>query len=700
MSSQPSLTSQPPQQVISPDSGEYIRELEMACFPTFLSAETELHRVGDSIGLELRIRYRNVNKHDICTSAKFICSHGRTPNETSGSSQRGQCPFSVMVRWKSDLAMYKIEGLDSTHNHPIVPRNRGVRGLPESIRWRMREMRAAGSSNSDILEMLRAERLPIASFADVSSITRRRQDSNTFVDEFTRFFGELDARGFIYDFDDPIVHEDVQYIRNVFFTTEEALNTFMDYPEVVLFDTTYRTNVSRKPLGAFVGIDARHRSFIIGMILFSDEKYASFDFAIKALLQKSSIDKERIKTVFTDFDRALRLSFRENLPNANLLLCRWHVKKNVMASIFKQYEMNSEEKQVAEDEFDMIAELQKEQDFEYANSGEVIDRWLQRKDGWAEAYTSKCVRLGAVSTQRVESNHSALKSHLQNVSHLNRLVEKVHAMILSRHNERLTLNRTETIRLPNSCPAALLAVYGRVTKFVWNKFISLENSRTSLPATPTLEAGKWKVYYAGNTVDLASGKSVWGILYEEVDSVIPLTSLPNCTCKKSISSLLPCEHQYSVIVLNNGVFPLDLLNKRWIINERRHRDPIIQNLEPERFTMSVDYPETANDDGGFGGYEDQVEVEDSYESRISRLRNEINRNLDEIVDLIYPAEEKLQSILDYSAMILARANPPIVASSLMMRSAQKGDHLELVELYHTMKSKFNKQVYSDICSYG
>lgn len=64
--------------------------------------------------------------------------------------------------------------------------------------------------------------------------------------------------------------------------------------------------------------------------------------------------------------------------------------------------------------------------------------------------------------------------------------------------------------------------------------------------------------------------------------------------------------------------------------------------------MSVDYPETANDDGGFGGYEDQVEVEDSYESRISRLRNEINRNLDEIVDLIYPAEEKL-----------ARANPPI-----------------------------------------
>lgn len=75
--------------------------------------------------------------------------------------------------------------------------------------------------------------------------------------------------------------------------------------------------------------------------------------------------------------------------------------------------------------------------------------------------------------------------------------------------------------------------------------------------------------------------------------------------------------------------------------------------------MSVDYPETANDDGGFGGYEDQVEVEDSYESRISRLRNEINRNLDEIVDLIYPAEEKLQSILDYSAMILARANPPI-----------------------------------------
>ena len=73
------------------------------------------------------------------------------------------------------------------------------------------------------------------------------------------------------------------------------------------------------------------------------------------------------------------------------------------------------------------------------------------------------------------------------------------------------------------------------------------------------------------------------------------------------------------------------------------------------------------------------------------------------MDLIYPAEEKLQSILDYSAMILARANPPIEDSYRFVPDDEirpKGDHLELVELYHTMKSKFIKQVYSDICSYG
>ena len=112
-------------------------------------------------------------------------------------------------------------------------------------------MKQQEASSSTIMEMLRQEGQPILSYSDIASIGRRPQDLRVFLDEFTLFFNELNSRNFLYEFDEPVGKDDRRYIKHVFFTTHEALDTFKHFPEVVLFDTTYKTNVSRKPLGAF-----------------------------------------------------------------------------------------------------------------------------------------------------------------------------------------------------------------------------------------------------------------------------------------------------------------------------------------------------------------------------------------------------------------------------------------------------------------
>ena len=65
----------------------------------------------------------------------------------------------------------------------------------------------------------------------------------------------------------------------------------------------------------------------------------------------------------------------------------------------------------------------------YSLAQETINRWWGRALVWAECYTKECIRLGIVSTQRAETNHAALKWHIEATSHLNVLVSTVDNMI-------------------------------------------------------------------------------------------------------------------------------------------------------------------------------------------------------------------------------------------------------------------------------
>jgi hypothetical protein len=251
---------------------------------------------------------------------------------------------------------------------------------------------------------------------------------------------------FLYDFDEPEIIEGgtKARINTVFWTNDTALKMFELYPEVLVFDTTYKTNVSQMPLGCFIGVDNRNTSFIIGMVLINSEKTEAFSFALRSLLQKSRVAPSLIKTIFTDFDTGIRKGFGETLPDVDILVCRWHVKKNVIAAVCSKYGYTKHHKKEIDDAMNLFDALAFERDVpefvrkagefitKYSLAQETINRWWGRALVWAECYTKECIRLGIVSTQRAETNHAALKWHIEATSHLNVLVSTVDNMIISR----------------------------------------------------------------------------------------------------------------------------------------------------------------------------------------------------------------------------------------------------------------------------
>ena len=409
----------------------------------------------------------------------------------------------------------------------------------------------------------------------------------------------------------------------------------------MFFDTTYKTSLTKMPLGLFVGTDNRGGSFLIGAVLLSNEKLKAFEFAINALLSKSKVDPRKILTVTTDFDIQIRQAIRSALPNTNLLICRWHVRKNILAYIKNglrgrggrhatavaearqavlQLENESEEEsepgnesdkesfetsevapaqstristssstpsplEVALKRFNEMSctpdcetyeELKIQFLNEYGRLNAKIEGWFDREGAWAEAYVRSFPRLGSVSTQRAESQNAALKHHLGSASHLDVLVRTVNGMMISNANQLLNLNSRDASRLPVSFPTFLVELRGKVSKYLFDIFLSHDSKRSSMPKDPDAENGRVKVYFRISKVM----KHV--VVFWKPEDIAPV-----CECGESMSNMYPCWHEYVAVTSRLPSFPLSFIHKRWLVTERldviRHHTFINESQPSEPF---------------------------------------------------------------------------------------------------------------------
>lgn len=104
------------------------------------------------------------------------------------------------------------------------------------------------------------------------------------------------------------------------------------FGDVVVFDTTYRTNKYNMICAPFVGVNHHWKNVLFGCAFLCDETAASFVWLFDAFLQ--SMDYKAPKTIFTDQDHAMAKAIAQVLPNTKHRLCQWHISKNAAVNIF------------------------------------------------------------------------------------------------------------------------------------------------------------------------------------------------------------------------------------------------------------------------------------------------------------------------------------------------------------------------------
>jgi hypothetical protein len=108
----------------------------------------------------------------------------------------------------------------------------------------------------------------------------------------------------------------------------------MANPEVLVLDSTYRTNRYKMPLVNIIGITPCNKSFFAGSAFIPSERVLDFEYVFKTIKKVYDIAKLSYPTTFvTDGDPHVATAMHRVFPEANHILCIWHVNGNIQTRI-------------------------------------------------------------------------------------------------------------------------------------------------------------------------------------------------------------------------------------------------------------------------------------------------------------------------------------------------------------------------------
>src|SRR5882757_9316063 len=104
-------------------------------------------------------------------------------------------------------------------------------------------------------------------------------------------------------------------LEKMAFFHHSSIITWKNAPEVILIDTTHKTNRFRMPLVNIVGANANNKSFFIGAALIQSENTATFEWLlrlVRELYDRYGLAPPRV--IITDADEALASAIRVVFP--------------------------------------------------------------------------------------------------------------------------------------------------------------------------------------------------------------------------------------------------------------------------------------------------------------------------------------------------------------------------------------------------
>ncbi|KAK9689570.1 hypothetical protein RND81_09G067800 [Saponaria officinalis] len=205
-------------------------------------------------------------------------------------------------------------------------------------------------------------------------------------------------------------------VTHLFWRDSMMKEDYLLYHDVIIFDTTYRTNKYNLICGAFVGINNHWSNVMFGCAFLSDEKTESFEWLFETFNESMGENVFPI-SIFTDQDQAMSNAIEKVYPMSRHRLCLWHILQNALShfgSLKKDPTFQRAFNKCLRGCFN-------ETEFELAwnkmitDYGLQHDTWFKRLYGirrkWCTALSKDFFSAGILSSQRSESTNHAIGFH-------------------------------------------------------------------------------------------------------------------------------------------------------------------------------------------------------------------------------------------------------------------------------------------------
>jgi len=227
------------------------------------------------------------------------------------------------------------------------------------------------------------------------------------------------------DWEMNFLTDDNDQLQALFFAHPESIKLSRSYNAVLVMDCTYKTNRYKMSLLNVVGVSSFNTTFFVAFAFIQEEKEHLYSWAlknIKALYHGISYPS----VIAIDRDLALLNALEKELPTSQVLLCIWHINKNVTKNCKSMFPTIDSWK-VFYSQWEKIMYSTTEHEFECqwesmkekfgTNSIPVAylnNTWIPHKKRFVSCFANQYLHLGSHITSRVEGAHQTIKNYLDN----------------------------------------------------------------------------------------------------------------------------------------------------------------------------------------------------------------------------------------------------------------------------------------------
>lgn len=123
-------------------------------------------------------------------------------------------------------------------------------------------------------------------------------------------------------------------LTKLFWTDGFSREAYKNFGDVLVFDSTYKTNTYRFPMIILSGVDNHLKNIVFGVALMFNETIESYKWLLRSFLE--AMEGKAPKSVLTDQDAAMCAAIEEVFPNAKHRLCSWHLQRNCTQNVKEQ----------------------------------------------------------------------------------------------------------------------------------------------------------------------------------------------------------------------------------------------------------------------------------------------------------------------------------------------------------------------------